>query len=296
MTKSNLFKDADFSDGLLYVYSHKDPEGGKVLFPGVLFPNVVANPFYRITHWWTQHPVTDFEHKTMGDQSRSISADAMNVMIEPTERGNAITLDLLATKEYGGRVRADGEGFPHLLLECFFNDSPAIGDLQSLDLNFDVMIEKCENHMKEEDYDPNLHCAHTSAIFAIENANVQSASYKQYFWFIVPVFDSRCEIPAGGEMQDGGDESQEKIGTGMYIYGLDGALFWTKSVYDGQWHSFSHDILPYIRNAFASVQKHGFLKDATEKDLKFKSFNFGWEITGNFDAAMKIRNLSGEYR
>ena len=40
----------------------------------------------------------------------------------------------------------------------------------------------------------------------------------------------------------------------------------------------------------------GFLKDATEKDLKFKSFNFGWEITGNFDAAMKIRNLSGEYR
>jgi len=149
--------------------------------------------------------------------------------------------------------------------------------------------------MPEKDYDESLHCAHTSAIFAVENTNPKSKSFGRYFWMIFPVFDNRYKFPAGAEVQDGGDDSQEKKGTGMFIYSLDGSLFWEDSIFDGRWHTFSHDILPYIRDGFDAALRRSYLEDVSFNDMKLKSFNFGWEITGNFDASMKIRRLSGKY-
>jgi len=291
----NLFGDSKLKNSIGYAYSDKDPESSYIRYPGELFKKDGTVPSFRITHWWTNFPIEDFTPQNLSEGVWKTSTNGINVILEEGDEFNTITLDILGKNEYGEKVRKDGGGFPHLLLEQFFGDSPSIGQLKSFNFNCDLKIEKVINYMNKKDYDPLYHTAQTSAIFAIENRNKESDSYGEYFWFGVPVYDDRVEIPLAYTNRDGGKLSDEKIGTGMFIYTIDGKYFWDKSVLDNSWHSINKNLLPFIHKAFTCAQESGYLKGAVISDMHFKSFNFGWEITGTYDAAIKLRNIRGDY-
>lgn len=199
---------------------------------------------------------------------------------------NTLILSVNGSNEFN-KPRKNGQSWPHLLIEQDTFDSLGINKYKSIHFTIDVMISKCENKMNDS-FNQELHCAQTTAYFIVSDRNVDSKGYGDYFWFGMPIFDSRYEYPPGAAVKDRGAAGT----SGKLIYTPPGKDFLTQNLMDGNWEKISLDILPYIKKAFFEGKESGYLTDSKWEDLKITSFNLGWEVTGTFDVEMKIKNLS----
>jgi hypothetical protein len=189
--------------------------------------------------------------------------------------------------EYGDRPRRSGESWPHLLIE---QDAVVLRPLDELDaIRFSLRLRlvHCGSRMPAGSYDPGLHAAQFQMFFIVKNISPDSPDHGNFYWFGVPFFDNRHDVPPEYMARDIGKDDA----TGKFIYTVDGGAVGVTPTKTGLWLSLDVDLLPFSTSGVQEAVKRGYLKDADPHHYAVANMNLGWEIPGAFDAAVQIRDL-----
>ena len=284
-----LFADPTFERGfMLTAASHPVPKLEIGELRTTADPDV-GPPAWRMPQWATRELL---EPQRCTDAGGRWTAEnrAKRVVVDRSGFGPVgLILEVRGDFEYDGRMRADGEAWPHLLIEQGFKAPIALKDFKTLTFAMEARIPSCKPApWSEGKLDPGRHTAQVSAFWTVHNVAKGSPDYQDMIWFGIPFFDARHAIPPAHHALDVGKDDA----TGKFICLLDGKRFWKAPTGDGAWHRLDVDMTALLREALAISRRNGYLKHTRYEDLAIDSFNLGWEAPGPYDAAFEVRGLS----
>ncbi|HAE62707.1 MAG TPA: hypothetical protein DCG38_10320 [Eubacteriaceae bacterium] len=244
------------------------------------------SPIWRLAQWYSKYNLANAELKTEIDGSLSYAneGNSKRVALYPD---NSLLLEVNASKEYD-KPRSEGEPWPHLLIEQDFHEnSPIVGEKKRIQFSFELKLEKEQNKMEEGTFNPSLHTAQSPCYFIIKNINENSQDYNQQIWFGIASYDYRYTETNTKE------RISWDIGTNTYIYQIPERQFWGNiSFQDKKWHKGEADLKPLIQRAIIAMQEKSVFMNTTLDDLSITYMNFGWEVPGTFDVAVRVKNFS----
>ena len=191
---------------------------------------------------------------------------------------------LEGTKEYTS-ARKDNEPWPHLLLEYGMESGIKLDELDSLTLNLDYTLKAFSGDMGAS-LKSDIHCAQFPFYCVVSNRNTESKDYGRYIWFGACLFDNRQDFTMTFASADIG--SDEKLATGAFIYQVGQRAYLDAPVAKGELIEIKWNMLPFMKTAFETAQRNGYLKNTKFEDLYATGGNMGWEVTGTYDAALQI--------
>lgn len=282
-----LFADTQFRQGLLL--SYPDSSQGRSVEAVLQLDDANNVPVWRLCQWGTKYSLAGAPCVRSGHRDFCYENEAKKVIVGgPNSPNRDLILELRAKAEYGTNVRRSGESWPHLLVE---QDAIHLYPLDELDgIQFDITLRLlyCTNHMTKDQFDPGLHAAQFQMFFIIKNISPASEDHGGYYWFGVPFYDSRYDVPPAYRAKDAGKDDA----TGRFIYTIDGKAAGMRSLKDGQWVALHVDLLPHIKEGVQEAVRRGYLKSPNPADYAVANMNLGWEIPGTFDAAIEVKNFS----
>lgn len=281
-----VFLDTRFQQGFLLSYpdTSRDRATEAVLNLG----DPSNRPIWRLCQWGTKHSLANVSliRDRNGDASYSNEAKMIFVGAANSEKRDLI-LQINGRAEYGQQVRRYGQSWPHLLVEQDAVEIHSLAELRHFQFKLSFRLLGCKNNIRQEDYDPQLHAAQFQAFFIVKNTNRQSGDFGNYFWFGVPFFDSRYDIPPQHTARDAGKSDA----TGRFIYTIAGNEINNAPLKEGQWVTVQKDLLPCIKDGLKEAARKGHLTGCNPADYAVVNMNLGWEIPGTFDASMQVRDL-----
>jgi hypothetical protein len=157
--------------------------------------------------------------KTGNSHTYQALVDGSRLTVDPV--AGSISLGLSASKEYGlngitSNPRANGESWPHLLLEQSLTryEQLKISDKKELRMDLTYNVTKFVDMMPAGTTNPGLHCCMFNWYITVNNRNVNSPDYGKFFWFGLKYYDNRYDFAAEYAAQDAG-----KVGaTDAFIY------------------------------------------------------------------------------
>jgi beta-glucanase (GH16 family) len=281
-----LFSDERFRGGFLL--SYPDSVRGRSVQGLLNLGNVKNRPLWRLCQWSTRYSLSDAPCERGRDGDIFYENRAKRVLVGgPNSANRDLILEVRGSAEYEGAARRQGQGWPHLLIEQDTDRIIALSKLKSIDFRVTIRLLYCRNNMNDSQYDAALHAAQCQMFFIVKNINEQSPSHGSYYWFGVPFFDSRHDIPPLYMGKDAGKEDA----TGCFIYTMDGRELTSVPLKSGKWVTIEKDLLGHIRAGLKHAAAKGYLGSADPRDYAVVNMNLGWEIPGSFDAAVQIRDL-----
>lgn len=282
----NLFADLQFRRGFLLSYA--DSSKGRAVEAVLHLGDANNVPAWRLCQWASKYSLAAAPCTQGASGDRFYENQGKKVLVGGADSPNRdLILDVRGGAEYGDRVRRVGEGWPHLLIE---QDACVLRPLDELDeirFSLGVRLLCFDMRMPADQCDPGLHAAQLQMFFIVKNISPNSPDGGDFFWFGVPFFDSRHEVPPAYMAKDAGKGDA----TGKFIYTVDGRAVGVAPRKPGQWLTLDADLLPFIRSGLEEAVKRGYLKDADPHHYAVANMNLGWEIPGTFDAAAQIRDL-----
>ena len=288
--ENSVLKDVKFN-GKFGLKGVSSKESGHKIFDTLTWENVSEEQDWTLAEWASVHPLrADRKQVKEGDRI-DFSTESKVVSLWPGKGKLSFFAD--TSKEYGA-PRKSGEDWIHLLLEQKIEagDRVYLGDMKALDLALDYSVDECENLMRREEYDPNLHAAQISWFFTVENNRDTKLDFEgrpDYLWFGLPLFDNRHAVIDGPQIFL--DRGTEKV-----IYSVKRAEYMEEPFRIGHKYCVRMDILPSIKKAFAVAKEQDWLKGARWEDMAIGSTNLGWEIPGTFRCRCTFENLSLTFR
>jgi len=281
-----LFSDTDLKQGFLLSYS--DPTRGRDIETVLNLDNEKNKPAWRLCQWGTKYSLAGSRCAHHGNGDISYENEGKKVIVGGQNSENRdLILEIKGDAEYGATARKYGESWPHLLIEQDAVATYPLDEMEKVQFKISLKLVYFQNHMKANEYDPNLHAAQFQMFLIVKNINKQSRDYGNYFWFGVPFFDSRYEIPPVYTAKD----ADHKNSTGKFIYTIDGKDFNTTPLKAGNWVTIQKDLLPYIKEGLTHVTQKGHLSSSDPKDYAVVNMNLGWEIPGTFNAGIQVKDL-----
>jgi hypothetical protein len=285
-----LFADSGFANGFWLSSANHLTTPGPL---GVLQTHkepTAAPPAWRLCQWATRYPLPPGTCRPTAHGGWESENAGKRLLFQGTSDGKgSLLLELRGIAEYGGHLRTAGEAWPHLLIEHKFDAPIRLNDVKRIPLTLESRIVYCRpDPAAAKSLNPNLHSAQVSMFWTVHNMTVGNPDYRDMIWFGIPIFDARHDVPPAYYAIDSGKEDA----TGKFICLLDGKRFWTGRTADGRWRTLDADLAVLLRDGLAIAKQHGALKNTRFEDLAITTFNFGWEITGPYDAAIEFRNLS----
>jgi len=281
-----LFEDLNFSKGL---YLSATDSRAKPVEVGVIFNDGKEKPSWRLAQWGTRYSLEGVKAESKNNALILENEGKRFALIKDPKGGIRVELFVKGGAEYDGKLRKQGEPWPHLLIEQSIQNAPMLKDIISFKVSFDVLIYPPQKKYPGA-FDKGLHAAQFVMFFTIQNLNKKSEGYGDYLWFGVPIYDVRHKFAPAHRAKDGGKADA----TQKYIYALDGAAFWKKPLGDGKWGRFDADLLSYAKEAFEDAKAKGYLKSSAYEDMHISGMNTGWEVTANYDARAEFKNLSAK--
>lgn len=199
--ENSVLKDVKFN-GKFGLKGFSSKESGHKIFDTLTFENVCKEQDWTLAEWASVHPLrADRKQVKEGDRI-DFSTESKVVSLWPGKGKLSFFAD--TSKEYGA-PRKSGEDWIHLLLEQKIEagDRVYLGDMKALDLALDYSVDECENLMRREEYDPNLHAAQISWFFTVENNRDTKLDFEgrpDYLWFGLPLFDNRHAVIDGPQI------------------------------------------------------------------------------------------------
>lgn len=239
-----------------------------------------TEPYWKLAQWFGKYDLRDATLTKGMNGAYGVHTQLHTVDALPAER--ELRLEMRANTHYAGDVRKAGEAWPHLLIEQSTDQNcPVFGKIQSLKLNFSAKLDYIRSYM--DNPDNNLHAAQAILIMVIGDT-----LSTDYFWFGIPVFDNRYSFVPKYIALDSGKEDA----SGMPIYIMPQNTFVSRSLHSLEWVDYNVELIPVLKNVFKEIQSENYMKEVVFERLSIRSMNFGWEMTGEFDGAIRIRNLS----
>ena len=243
-----------------------------------------SHPEWMLAQWNSKYDLAGTLPTNGKDGSIEYVNEGKKIALYPD---HSLWLEVDASQEYDS-PRVNGQAWPHLLIaQNFHKVIPNVGEADRLDFSMEIKLEKCENKMAPRTYNVGLHTAQTPFFFMLVNDNKNSADYNQRIWFGLPSYDYRYPILGYNEVVIW------DIGTSTFIYDVPETSIWGNvSLHDGDWHKTHMDIKPLIKRALEAMKEHDVFINTTLEDLKIIAMNFGWEVPGTFDAAIRVKGIS----
>jgi hypothetical protein len=281
-----LFADTGFYRGFLL--SYPDSSKGRAVEKVLDFGDENNVPMWRLCQWATKYSLATAPCLRDADGTLSYENEAKRVVVGPSDSSRkGLTLEVRGSAEYGSRARGRGESWPHLLVEQDALRLHALDELSEVRLRIRVRLLHSRSGMSAAQYDPSLHAAQFQMFFIVKNIRPASADQGNYFWFGVPFYDSRYDIPPAYQAADAG----KKDATGKFIYTVAGQALGETSLKTGQWLALDVDLLPHIVKGLQAAAERGYLRSSAPHDYAVANMNLGWEIPGTFDGAIQVQDL-----
>jgi len=281
-----LLLDTNFRRG--FFLSYPDSKKGHAAEAVLDLGDSDNKPVWRLCQWGTKHSLASASCNHDSHGNVSYGNDAKKVLVGAGDSDNRdLVLEIRAGCEYGNRARKQGESWPHLLIEQQVCETYPLEKLTRLDFALGIKRLYCENRMATDTCDPSLHAAQFQMFLVVSNINQSSKDSGNYFWFGVPFYDSRYEIPPSYRAKDAGKADA----TGRFIYTIAGENVASEPLKENQWLKIDIDLLPYIKAGLQEAVKRGYLTDSNPGDYAVVGMNMGWELPGTFDASIQIRDL-----
>jgi len=281
----SLFADMQFERGFLL--SYPDSSRGRSVEAVLNFDDVSNVPVWRLCQWGTKYTLATARCARDGNGNLSYANDGKRVAVGGPD-ARSLTLEVRGKAEYGARPRKYGESWPHLLVEQDAVKLYPLDELDRIQLAISLRLLYCTNHMAEGQSDPGLHAAQFQMFFIVKNISPASDERGNYYWFGVPFYDSRYDVPPAYMAKDAGKDDA----TGKFICTVDGKAVGVTVLKPGQWLTVQTDLLPQIKSGLQEAVKRGYLKSDNSHDYAVANMNLGWEIPGTFDAAVEVKGLN----
>ena len=266
------------------------PEPGRHVDEGAIRPSdSTARPVWGLAQWHSRFTLAEAKREQLPDGSVCFTDGAKTVTFFSPGAEADISFALNGNIEYGSRAPQPGDPWPHLLAERKLLVHPAVTELESVRIAVRYRLVKADVH-RPDGFDPRRHTAQFVFYITVQNRNRQSAGFGDYFWFGVPMYDTRYRLPRAHKAVDKG--SDRKPATGKFIFNPGGQRYTTQSAHDGEWVAIEKDLLPLIREGLETAWRMGYLQDSRDMaDYRLIAMNTGWEVTGPLDVEMQVAGL-----
>ncbi len=279
-----LFEDLKFQRG--FNLSFPGSKQGRKVAAVLRAESEIREPRWRLCQWGTRHSLADAKpDRSTNSLTFENIAKRVCVVDSGSTKGDLV-LDIRGSREYGSDVRKRGDPWPHLLVEQDVLVRYPLAELSTIDLRLDLRLLSATNNVPES-FDPQLHSAQFQLFFVVKNVKRGSPDYGEFFWFGTPFYDWRHDFPRSHMAKDGGKDDA----SGKFIYSIAGNEILTRPLRDKRWVSVDKNLLPFMLAGLKEAVKRGYLKSDDPRQYAVVNMNLGWELPGNFDAAIQIRNL-----
>jgi len=281
-----LLDDTRLERGLI-VWS---PKPGQHVKQGTLRPSdSTAEPIWGLAQWHSRFTLAQAKREQLPGGLVRFTDGGKAVTFFPSNHEADFSLALTGNIEYEGRAPQPGDPWPHLLAERKLLIHPTIAELTAVSMTVRYRLVKTEVH-RPAGFDARRHTAQFVFYITVQNRNRQSAGFGDYFWFGVPMYDTRYRLPRAHMAPDIG--SDRKPATGKFIFNPGGERYTTQSAHDGDWVTIQKDLLPLVREGLETAWKRGYLQDSRKlDDYRLMAMNTGWEVTGPLDVEMQVAGL-----
>lgn len=274
-----LFEDLAFRRG--FHLSYPSSSRGREVADTLRGEESSSPPAWRLCQWGTRHSLAGAKSQEIEGGGVVFENEAKRVVIgAPRSEQGDLLLEVRGGVEYGDRDRRAGEAWPHLLVEQDATAAIPLADLDALRLRIELRLESIVDRMKER-LDPRLHTAQLQLFLIVKGSS------GDYFWFGVPFFDFRHELPPPYRARDGGKDDA----TGKLIYTIDSRKALKTPLRAGRWASVDVDLLPEILEGLRYAAREGYLESGDPAEYRVVNMNLGWELPGTLDASVRIRGL-----
>lgn len=279
-----LFADMQFQQG--FNLSAIDSSQGRAVEAVLNWGEAKNKPVWRLCQWGTKFSLAKAEcEKQNGD--RVYRNEAKKVLVGSADSENRdLILEIDGREEYGDRPRRSGEAWPHLLVEQDAAAVHPLSELQELRLKIQLRLLSFQDFLQDQ-FDAGLHAAQFQLFLIIKNIQPDSKDYNDFFWFGVPFFDNRHDIPPAYMARDAGKNDA----TGKFIYTIDGKTVNTTPMKQKQWITVDCDLLPHIQEGLKQAAAKGYLHDSDPQHYAAVNMNMGWEIPGTYDASIQVKDF-----
>jgi hypothetical protein len=282
-----LLDDVRFEQGFK-VWSAKP---GRHVQEGVIRPaeDAGTDPIWGLAQWHSRFSLAEANGERLPNGSLRFADGAKAVTFHTSTQEADLSFLLAGNTEYAGQAPAAGEPWPHLLAERKLLQHPAINEMESLPFTIRYRLVRATVH-RPDGFDRDRHTAQFVFYLTVQNRNPRSKGFGDYFWFSVPLYDTRYRLPRAHKAVD---KITDRIpATGKFIFNPGGERYTRDSAHDGQWVTIDRDLLPLIMEGLETAWRAGYLPDSRNKsDYRLMDMNTGWEVTGTVDAEMQIAGL-----
>jgi len=282
-----LIDDTSFERGFI-VWS---PQPGKKVRTGQLQPFPKREPpVWGLAQWSSRFDLSQAKREVVAPRSIRYFDGAKSVSFDLRSPERAVmTLGVDGNTEYDGKAPKRGAAWPHLLLERSLIVHPRLAELDSVGFRISYRLIRQEAS-KPPGWNAQRHTAQFLLYITLRNQNRKSPGLGDYLWFGVSMYDARYRHTPSHKMADLG--TQDKRGTGKFIFNPAGNRYTSRSAHDGQWITIQQDLLPMMKEALRDAWGKGFLADSQQLgDYGLGSMNCGWEVTGPWNVAMQMKDL-----
>jgi hypothetical protein len=266
------------------------PKPGSHVKQGTIRPiESAAKPIWGLAQWHSRFTLAGAKPERLPNGAIRFADGAKSVTFFPADSEPDIAFGLLGILEYENKAPKPGDPWPHLLAERKLAAQPAITDLAAMPFFVQYRLVK-EKVSRPEGFTPRRHTAQFVFYITVQNRNRESAGFGDYYWFGVPMYDTRQRIPKAHKAMDVG--SDRKPATGKFIFNPGGERYTSQSAHDRDWVTIDKDLLPLVREGLEAAWERGYLKDSHDPaDYRLGGMNTGWEVTGPIDVEMQVKGL-----
>lgn len=283
-----LIRDPHFQRGAQIL----NPKDGQTVVEAKIcpFPSV-CNPVWNIAQWYSHFDLAGIAPSQIAPGIVRYANPGKQIIFgTPGSSFADLTLAVNGRKEFNDVAPSYPFAWPHLYVQQALLHASPLSALAEASLALDFCLLKADIH-RGPTWSDSIHTAQFQLMLNVQNANQASRGYRDYLWFIVPMYDARYLFPQKMEMKDIGNP--HKLATGRFIFSPGGEVFTRSPVIVGVWGQIRSDLVAILDRALQAAWEKGFLKGSQNiADYQLSTVTIGWEVPGTVDASMQIRNLS----
>jgi hypothetical protein len=250
-------------------------------------------PAWLMAQWHSQYCLAGTKPSELLPNGIGYKNEGKLVVLAPPGSEYAdLILTVKGGAEFDYTPMKAGDAWPHLLVsqELIGRKSLRLDNLSEVNLSIAARLLDVKYYDKQP-AGAMARAAHCHIYFTIQNRDYDSGGYGDYYWFGIPIYDTRYLYSPLYAAQDA--SSEDKPGTGKYIYRPDAREVSDKTLHSGEWVEVNIDMLPFILAGLEDAWAKGYLRDSRDlKDYYISSLNVGWEVWGLVDISIQLRDFS----